>query len=291
MPSHPAPPLNEDFRLVEALQAQRPGAVGHVYNVYGPELAEYAEGLLGDRDRAVEAVRSALLALRDGGGPALDAGTFRDRLYALVREHCGEHCRDHCRERPARARWPVAVIGAAAAAALTAGMLALFESTDGGSPPPGPPAAMTTPTERAKAPSPEPTEPISPTEPAEREERIDPPEREKEAAGPARKSPKRGRLAVDDRDCRGVRAAALPRTCRIRLTAAGGPVRWRVASVRSTGGRISASGGGTLASGHSVSVPVTVRSTVRCSIGGRGGGTVAFSPAGTATVAYTCFRL
>ncbi|MCP9949091.1 hypothetical protein [Actinomadura madurae] len=119
MPSPSTPPLNEDFRLVEALQKHRPGAVGQVYNVYGPELVEYAEDLLGDRARAVEAVREALLALPDADVP--DAGTFRDRLYELVR--------DRCRAEPRRG-WLVVIGGAAASVALTGSLLVLFESTE-----------------------------------------------------------------------------------------------------------------------------------------------------------------
>lgn len=273
MPSRSAPPLNEDFRLVEALQAQRPGAVGHVYNVYGPELVEYAEGLLGDHARAVETVREALLSLRDADVP--DAGTFRDRLYELVR--------DRCRAVPARRRVRLVVIGGAAAAvALTGGMLVLFDSTDREpSPSAAPPVAMT-------PASPSPTATPTPSSPAEKEKK-----KPKKAAGPAKKREApagRGRLSVDDGACHGVRAAGLPTRCYIRLTAVGGRVKWSVSSVRDRAGRISAGGGGTLASGRSTSVAVTVRPTVFCYIGGRGSGTVSFSPGGTATISYTCWR-
>jgi hypothetical protein len=67
-------------------------------------------------------------------------------------------------------------------------------------------------------------------------------------------------------------------------------VKWSVTSVRDRAGRISAGGSGTLAAGRSTSVAVTVRPTVLCYIGGRGSGTVSFSPGGTATVSYTCWR-
>ncbi|MEU5993646.1 hypothetical protein ABZ806_32145 [Spirillospora sp. NPDC047418] len=274
-----APPLNEDFRLVEALMAQRPGAVGHVYNVYGPELVEYAEGLLGGHERAVEAVREALLALRDADVP--DAGTFRDWLYELVR--------DQCRATPAwkRGRGRLVVIGGAAAAvALTGGMLVLFESTEPEPrPSAAPPVAMVTPA----TPAPSATSTPTPKDSVKKDE----PKPTKKAAAPkkSRKAPSGpGRLSVDDGGCHGVRAAGLPTRCYIRLTAVGGPVRWSVSSVRDRAGRVSADGGGTLAAGRSASVAVTVRPTVLCYIGGRGTGTVTFEPGGTATVTYTCWR-
>ena len=274
-----APPLNEDFRLVEALQAQRPGAVGHVYNVYGPELVDYAEGLLGDRGRAVEAVREALLALRDADVP--DAGTFRDWLYELVR--------DQCRPAPPPQRWGrlVAIGGMAAAVTVTGGMLVLFESTDAGPPPAGvPPVAMVTP-EATPMPSSTPTP--TPKDKAEK----DAPKPGRTAAEPkkTRKAPSGpGRLSVNDSGCQGVRAAGLPTRCYIRLTAVGGAVKWSVTSVRDAAGRVSAGGGGTLSAGRSASVAVTVRPTVLCYIGGRGSGTVSFAPGGTASVTYTCWR-
>ncbi|MEU8800876.1 hypothetical protein [Spirillospora sp. NPDC048819] len=267
MPIRTGPPLNEDFRLAVALEARRPDAVGQVYNVYGPELVEYAAGLLGDHDAAVEAVRAALSGLPDEGA---DAGTFRDRLYELVR--------DECREPPVRLhRWLV-VIGVAAGVVLTAGMLVLFESTDGdeASPPAAPPVTMATP----EAPSPSPT-------PSREEQKAKVPAKDdkpaKAPAGP-------GRLSVDDGDCRGVRAVGLPTRCRIRLTARGGAVKWSVSSVRSGDARISADGSGRLAAGRSASVAVTVRPKVLCFLDGSGSGTVSFAPGGTATVTYTCWR-
>lgn len=273
-----APPLNEDFRLVEALQAQRPGAVGHVYNVYGPELVEYAEGLIGEHRRAVEAVREALLALRDADVP--DAGTFRDWLYELVR--------DQCRERPARERGRLVIGGAAAAVALTGGMLVLFESTEPEpKPSAAPPVAMVTPATLA----PSPTSTLTPKDDVGKNGPK--PKGEKKPAAPkkSRKAPSGpGRLSVDDGGCHGVRAAGLPTRCYIRLTAVGGPVKWSVASVRDTAGRVSAGGSGTLKAGRSTLVAVTVRPTVLCYIGGRGTGTVSFRQGGTATVTYTCWR-
>ncbi|WP_433473082.1 hypothetical protein ACQPZP_30035 [Spirillospora sp. CA-142024] len=272
MPSQSAPPLNEDFRLVEALQAQQPGAVGLVYNVYGAELAEYARELLGDHERAVEAVQEALLSLRDAD--ALEAGTFRDRLYELVR--------DRCRTAPPRGRL-VVIGGAAAAVALTGGMLALFESTDlEPKPSAAPPVAMTTPA------SPSPTATPTPS-PPKKEEKKPAPKPEKAAPEKTHKVPDGpGRLSVDDGGCLGVRAVGLPARCYIRLTAVGGTVRWSVSSVQDRAGRVSAAGGGTLAGGRSESLPVTVHPTVLCFIGGRGGGTVSFEPGGTATVSFTC---
>ncbi|MFB4308930.1 hypothetical protein [Actinomadura sp. GTD37] len=273
-----APPLNEDFRLVEALQAQRPGAVGHVYNVYGPELVAYAEELLGDRERAVEAVRDALLGLPKTRVP--DAGTFRDRLYELVR--------DRCREAPPVWGWGrLALIGGlAAAVTLTGGMIVLFESTEAEpSPSAAPPVAMAAPE------SPTPTATSTPT--PEDEAGKDAPKKAKQSSKPkkARKGPSGpGRLSVNDSGCQGVRAAGSPTRCYIRLTAAGGAVKWSVASVRDRAGRVSAGGSGTLAAGRSASVAVTVSPTVLCYVGGRGSGTVSFAPGGTATVTYTCWR-
>ncbi|WP_433462701.1 hypothetical protein [Spirillospora sp. CA-128828] len=272
MASQSALPVNEDFRLVEALQAQRPGAVGLVYNVYGAELAEYAQELLGDHERAVEAVQEALLSLRDAD--ALDAGTFRDRLYELVRDRC----------RTAPPCGPLVVIGGAAAAvALTGGMLVLFESTDlEPKPSAAPPVAMTTPA------SPSPTATPTPS-PPKKEEKKPEPKPEKAAPEKTHKVPDGpGQLSVDDEGCQGVRAVGLPARCYIRLTAIGGPVKWSVSSVQDRAGRVSADGGGTLTGGRSESVPVTVHPTVLCFIAGRGRGTVSFEPGGTATVSFTC---
>ncbi|NVI88368.1 hypothetical protein [Actinomadura sp. BRA 177] len=267
-----APPLNEDFRLVEALQAQRPGAVGHVYNVYGPELVEYAEGLLGEHERAVEAVREALLALRDAEVP--DAGTFRDWLYELVH--------DQCRSAPVRKRGRLVVIGGAAAAvALTGGMLVLFESTEAEPKPSAtPPVAMVTP-DATPTPTSTPTPKDEVEKPAKKAAK--PKKSREEPTGP-------GRLAVNDGDCHGVRAAGLPTRCYLRLTAVGGTVKWSVSSVRDRAGRVSAGGSGTLKAGRSASVAVTVRPTVLCYVGGRGSGTVSFTPGGSASVTYTCWR-
>jgi hypothetical protein len=287
VPSNAAPPLNEDFRLVEGLRRQRPGAVGHVYNVYGPELVEYAEGLLGDHGRAVAAVRAALLALRRAEGPDVpDAGTFRDWLYEVVRDEC---------RRPERGRRRIAVIGAAAAAVLAAGVVAAFEPGGGDAAPRRAPTVA--------AATPEPSAPPVTVSPAQKDEQEKKDVKEKggkkdEPAGkrPARHEPGggvgggAGRLAVSDGGCHGLGVAGLPRSCPVRLTAVGGTVHWAVASVRSRGGRISASGAGTLKAGRSTTVTVVVRPTVLCYMGGGGGGSVGFSPGGTATVSYTCWR-
>jgi DNA-directed RNA polymerase specialized sigma24 family protein len=281
VPSNAAPPLNEDFRLVEGLRGQRPGAVGHVYNVYGPELVEYAEGLLGDHGRAVQAVRAALLALRDKGADVPDAGTFRDWLYEVVRDEC---------RRPARGRRRIAVIGAATAAVLAAGLVVAFESGGDAKPEPARPQAAPA--------TPEASPPPVTVSPAQKDgQKKKDEKKEKPAAGkPAKRRPSggsgggAGRLAVSDGGCHGLGVAGLPRSCPVRLTAVGGTVRWAVASVRSRGGRVSASGGGTLKAGRSATVTVVVRPTVLCYIGGGGGGSVSFSPGGTATVSYTCWR-
>ncbi|MFG2088016.1 hypothetical protein [Spirillospora sp. NPDC048824] len=268
MPIRTASPLNEDFRLAMALEDQRPDAADQVYDVYGPELVEYAEGLVGDHDAAVEAVHAALLALSAKGA---GAGTFRDRMYELVREEC--------QDPPVRLhRWLV-VIGVAAGVVLTAVMLVLFESTDGDetSPVAAPPrVTMTSPA----APSP------SPTPSREKKKAKVPAKDDKPAKTPA--GP--GRLSVDDAGCRGVRAVGLPTRCEIRLTARGGAVKWSVSSVRSGDARISADGSGKLAAGRSASVAVTVRPRVLCFLDGSGSGTVSFAPGGTATVTYTCWK-
>ncbi|KAB2361783.1 RNA polymerase sigma factor [Actinomadura montaniterrae] len=281
MPSNAAPPLNEDFRLVEGLRGQRPGAVGHVYNVYGPELVEYAEGLLGDHGRAVQAVRAALLALRAKGADVPDAGTFRDWLYDVVRDEC---------RRPARGRRRIAVIGAAAAAVLTAGLVVAFEP--GGDAKPEPARPQAAPATPGASPPPVTVSPAQKDGQKKKDEK-----KEKPAAGkPAERRPSgggdggAGRLAVSDGGCHGLGVAGLPRSCPVRLTAVGGTVHWAVASVRSRGGRVSASGGGTLKAGRSATVTVVVRPTVLCYIGGGGGGSVSFSPGGTATISYTCWR-
>ncbi|XRQ13555.1 hypothetical protein ACN3XK_22525 [Actinomadura welshii] len=269
MPSHTAPPVNEDFRLAIALEAQRPDADGRVQDVYGAELVAYAEELLGDRDRAVRAVRDALAALPDEDA---DAAALQDRLYELVREECGG-------ARPVRLhRWLVAA-GVAAGVVLTAGMLVLFESTDrdGTVPAAAPPVPSIAPT----SPSPSPT-------PSRKETKAAVPPEDPEPSE-TRKAARPGRLSVDDAGCRGVRAFGLPTRCTLRLTATGGAVKWSVAAVRSADARIRADGGGRLAAGRSTSVEVTVRPRVLCFVDGSGSGTVSFEPAGTATVTYTCW--
>ncbi|TDE17853.1 hypothetical protein [Actinomadura sp. 6K520] len=258
----PAPPLNEDLQLAMALEAPRPVEAGRVTG-----LVEYAEELLGDHDRAVEAVRAALKAQPDG-----DEETLRDRLDELAR--------DERPEPPVRLhRWLVAA-GVAAGIVLTAGMLALFESTDrDGAAPAPPPVPSITPEAPSPSPTPsrEKTKEATPAKDAE-------PRKTPRAGGP-------GRLSVDDSACRGVQQVlGLPTRCTIRLKAAGGPVKWSVAAVRSEDARISAEGGGKLAKGRSASVEVTVRPRVLCFVDGSGTGTVSFAPGGTATVTYTCWE-
>lgn len=267
--------------MVEALRARRPGAGGHVYSVYGPELTEYAEVLLGDRDRAEAAVRAALIMLRDRPGLVPSPEAFQDWLYGLVRHQC--------REAEGRGRRRLVVVGVATGVALAAGMLMLFEVTYGESVE-APPMAMTRPvppTERPSAPP-----PATPS-PEETEGRMDAPKPTKTAKPEKRHKPAtvRGRLAVDDEDCQAFHVLALPSTCHVRLTARGGDVKWSVSSVRSANGRIGAEGEGTLESGKSVQVPVTVRPTILCHLGGSVSGTVSFAPSGTATVIYTCLTL
>ncbi|QFG20713.1 hypothetical protein [Actinomadura sp. WMMB 499] len=120
--SHPA----EDVRLVRALRARRPGAVGRVYDVHGPDLIEYAEELLGDHDRAVAAVRSALLSLR-AGTEVPPPAELRDWLRRLVRNEC---------QAPVlRIRLQVVLIGIVLGAVLAAGVLAALDARERAEPP------------------------------------------------------------------------------------------------------------------------------------------------------------
>ncbi|WP_030166463.1 RNA polymerase sigma factor [Spirillospora albida] len=267
MPSRTAPPLNEDFRLVEALRERRPGAVGQVYNVYAPELIRYAEELVGDPEAAVERVQAALVGVAERPEDVPDDGVFRDWLYERVRD-------EGRGPAPMRVRGRLVVAGIMAGAALTAGVLVLFDSTGEGPPPVAapPPAVVST-----SAPA--------PPAPQKRAPKPSPSAKPKKKATP--RPAARGRLSLDGSACRGVRVAALPRTCSIRVTARGGPVRWSVAS---TSGRVEASGGGRLAAGRSASVTVTVRPAVLCFLPGGGNGAVAFAPGGSVSVTYVCWR-
>ncbi|HEX2315818.1 MAG TPA: hypothetical protein VHJ17_18885, partial [Thermomonospora sp.] len=101
-------------------------------------------------------------------------------------------------------------------------------------------------------------------------------------------SGERGRLVISDNDCQRV-VAPISRTCHIRLTAVGGPVRWAVSSVNSSLARMSASGSGLLSAGRSTTVAVTVKPTVSCYARGFGNGSVRFAPGGVASVSYTCW--
>ncbi|MFD0899950.1 hypothetical protein [Actinomadura sediminis] len=115
--SHPV----EDARLVRALRARRPGAVGRVYDLHGPELIAYAEELLGDHERAVLAVRSVLLALRDAAEvppPGALRGWLRERV------------RDECQGLVLRIRLQVIVIGIVLGAVLAAGVLAALDARE-----------------------------------------------------------------------------------------------------------------------------------------------------------------
>ncbi|OLT10114.1 hypothetical protein BJF79_05210 [Actinomadura sp. CNU-125] len=109
---------------MRSLRARRPGAVGRVYDVHGAELIEYAEELLGDRDRAVAAVRSVLLSLRaaDAGGDVPPPGELRDWLRGLVRNEC---------QGPVlRIRLQVVLIGIILGAVLAAGVLAALDARE-----------------------------------------------------------------------------------------------------------------------------------------------------------------
>ncbi|MFC5754547.1 hypothetical protein [Actinomadura rugatobispora] len=405
MPRHPDPPHGDDRRLAEELRERRPGAVGHVYNVYGPQLFEYAHGLLGDRDLAVEAVRAALLAGRDGPDAVPGPERFRTWLYGLVQDEClgrledestgaaptvtppagaaeqralalavqrnlpvaessvlvgpprpdggegrtafaapapdmppefmaaaalegtsnpqdpgptddpvqalvalatpqpdptaldahqaaplpepatphgtpvaGEAHRkkDEPSPRVHRARLLLIAVGSAAAVVLT-GLLIIAQMPDDGPPPAG--AAAAPGTTAPPVPPPSATAPSATPEPKKTKK----PER-RTTTRPA--SSGRPRLVIGDSGCRSVAAAGLGGRCSIRLTARGGTVRWSVSSVSGTG--VFASGGGTLSSGRSTSVTVTVRPSIRCYTRGGGTGSVAFSPGGQASVSYTC---
>ena len=278
--------------MVEALRARRPGACGHVYSVYGPELVEYAEVLLGEQHGAETAVRSAPLMLKDRPELVPSPDAFQDWLYGLVRHRC--------RESQGRGRRRLAVVGVATGVALATGMLMLFEVTYGQSVS-APPMALTTPVvpTRPSTPEPVPTTAEPAPDPAPtptRTQRVDdpapkpkphssPPHRHKVATAA------RGRLAVDDIDCQAFHVVALPSTCHLRLTARGGPVHWSVASVSSVNGRVDTGGGGALKPGESASVPVTVRPTLLCHLGGNVTGTVSFAPGGDTTIIYTCLGL
>ncbi|MGI5163747.1 RNA polymerase sigma factor [Spirillospora sp. CA-253888] len=351
------PPHPEDPRLAEALRTRQAGAVGHVYNVHGPELFAYAHVLLGEREPAVEAVRAALLNAREKGAGVPPPERLREWLHSLVRDEClnrivgapsspaappvrtapaaptaaeialaedvlaatrsfegvpegvpggvPEGAPDNPAERrprtlpPLNGRRRVWVLGgvlAAAGVALSAGLLLVPDSS--GPPPRGameaPEAVEEDPTAEpsaspsaSAAPSHSPSPSPSPSPSASPEKSEKPETRER---GKRRVPAGKGRLAVADSDCRGVGVAALPRTCRIRLVARGGAVRWSVASVDSDIGRVTARGGGTLGAGRSTTVTVTVWPTLRCYVRGAGSGTVGFAPGGAARVSYTCLR-
>ncbi|QXJ23800.1 hypothetical protein AGRA3207_005005 [Actinomadura graeca] len=282
MPRHNASPSDDDVRLVEALRAGRPGAGGHVQSVYGPELTEYAEVLLGDHDRAVAAVRSALLILRDRPELAPSPETFRDRLYMLVRYQC--------RKAQRRGRGRLVIAGAAAGIALTTAMLLLFEVSRGESVS-APPMALTPPP-LTEFPTPPPSDTPSPDPTEWKDRATTPPPSHTRPPGKRRKpADVHGRLAVHDGNCRVFHAIALPITCHVTLTAEAGPVDWSVSEVHAANGRIYTGGGGSLKPGESVAVPVRVRPTALCNLGGGVSGTVSFAPGGTATVLYSCLSL
>ncbi|MFI0371232.1 hypothetical protein ACH35V_25495 [Actinomadura sp. 1N219] len=277
MSRHSAQTPSEDVRIVEALRDRRPGVGGQIYSVYGPELVEYAEVLLGDHDRAVEAVRSAVLMLRDGPELVPPPEALQEWLYGLVRHQC--------REAQGRGRRRMVIAGVGAGVALTVGMLMLFEVTYGTV---APPMAMHTPL----PPSAEPTPSLPPLPaPPPPEQRDDLPAPSPSPSKPEKRhepAALKGRLLVDDALCQAFRVSAFPSACDIRLTAKGGPVTWSVSAVRSVSGQIATGGDGKLDAGESVSVPVTVRPTFLCHLGGSISGTVTFAPGGTADIIYTC---
>ncbi|MFC6881972.1 hypothetical protein [Actinomadura yumaensis] len=276
---------DDDLRLTEALREQRPGAVGHVYNVYGPELFEYARGMLGEREPAVEAVRAALLKTRVDPDAVPGADGLEEWLRGLVRDECGG------RGAKASRRWPRLVVAGVAATALTltAGLLLMPDDPRGPKRNAPVDAAMAPPVPSSPSPSPSRTKKAEKKKP-EKTRKAKPKKKERARPKPPSKPSGRGRLAIGDGGCRGIGVAGLPRTCRVILTARGGPVRWSVASVSSRAGWVSAGGGGTLASGRSAAVTVTVRPTIGCYIRGGGGGSISFAPGGTARVSYTCWR-
>ena len=173
-----------------------------------------------------------------------------------------------------RARLLLIGVASAAAVVLT-GLLVLAPGPTDGPPATGAAAAPST-----TAPPPPP--PPTPSKSPEQKKTKKPEKRATRAAS------ERPRLVIGDSGCRGIRVTVLGARCTIRLTARGGTVRWSVASTTGTGVR--ASGGGTLAEGRSVSVPVTVTPSFRCFRRDGGSGEVVFSPGGRATVSYTCGR-
>ncbi|TDD34795.1 hypothetical protein E1287_15815 [Actinomadura sp. KC06] len=275
MPRHSAPTPSEDVRMVEALRDRRPGVGGQIYSVYGPELVEYAEVLLGDHDRAVEAVRSAVLMLQDGPELVPPPEALQDWLYGLVRHQC--------REAQGRGRRRMMVAGVAAGVALTVGVLMLFEVTYGTV---APPMAMHTPLPPSEEPTPSLPPLPAPPLPEQREDLPAPtPTKPEKRHEPAIHE---GRLLVDDELCQAFRVSAFPSACDIRLTAKGGPVTWSVSAVRSVSGHIATGGDGRLDAGESVTVRVTVRPTFLCHLGRSISGTVTFTPGGTADIVYSC---
>jgi RNA polymerase sigma factor (sigma-70 family) len=98
--------------------------------------------------------------------------------------------------------------------------------------------------------------------------------RKPSAARPAPAQPKPGSLSVS-----GCGAIGAAKSCTLTVSAVGGPVTW---SVRSVSEGLTASGGGTLKSGASARVSVSV--TGDCP----GSGTVGFSPNGSGSVSWTC---
>ncbi|MDL4777439.1 MULTISPECIES: RNA polymerase sigma factor [Thermomonosporaceae] len=157
----------------------------------------------------------------------------------------------------------------------------------GSASPTGPATAAADPSEpavesRAPSESPGPTPTATPTPtsatptPTRTPTKTRRPPKQSPATTPASEPPKPGTLAAG-----GCSIPAGSSSCTVSVRAVGGPVTW---AVTGASGGLSASGGGRLGRNGSASVRVTRTGPCTAS----GGGSVRFSPGGTAAVSWTC---